>query len=143
MKKMKTHIFSVAILGLLSLVMAIPTLAASKNYSFTMEYRVVNGATHGKFFTLKAGKAKISGKQWQFKADPYAVGPNNVHYELKNKTTGNSFGQVVSKPYAENEKDKKVSGTYSGLGGGNRYYLMIWKVEDDGRDIKGNGSVYN
>ncbi|KPN14811.1 hypothetical protein AKG37_07040 [Bacillus australimaris] len=138
----KSRVFSVVMLVLFSFVMVVPTFAKTNQYSFTMEKRAVNGSDLGKYYTLSKGSAKISGSQWQSKKLPNAKGPNLVYYELRNKTTGNSFGTVTSRPNA-NGSSNKVSGTFKGLGGGNKYYLFVYKIEIDGRHLKGSGKVYN
>ena len=136
---MKTKLFSVIILGLLALVMATPaiTQAASNSYSFTLNYGVVDGSKNGQFYNLKKGTAKLSGKQYQYANDPNPVGPNTIYYQLRNKTSGNSFGTTSARG-----TNTSVSGSFSGLGGGTSYYLYIWRT-DDGRDMKGSGTVSN
>jgi len=139
---MKNKIFTLAIVGLLSLAMAIPTLAASSSYSFTMNYRMVDGAANGQFHSLSAGTAKISGSHYQYASEPNPTGPNVINYQLWNKTSGNNFGIVKSTPTSDGNR-VYFQGSYpTSVGGGTNYYLQIWRV-DDGRDIKGSGSVYN
>lgn len=59
-----------------------------------------------------------------------------------NKTTGNEFGTIETK-VPTGGTTGSVNGTFSGLGGGTNYYLLIWKVEEDGRTIEGSGTVSN
>jgi hypothetical protein len=138
---LKTKLLSIGIIGFLALIMAIPALAASNSYSFTMNYRVVDGSANGQFHTLKSGTASIRGSHYQYSAEPNSVGPNPVNYQLYNKTSGNSFGIVKSTPTTDGSS-KSFSGSYSGLGGGTSYYLFIWRT-DDGRNIKGSGLIFN
>ncbi|MGM0865409.1 MAG: hypothetical protein ACQEWF_12105 [Bacillota bacterium] len=139
---MKSKFFSFAVVCLLALVTAVPTLAASNSFSFSMSYRVVDGSANGQFHNLKSGSAKINGSHRIFSSDSGAVGPNTVYYQLYNKTSGNSFGVVSSTPTKDGLL-KNFSGTYSGLGGGTSYYLLIYKQADDGRNVKGSGTVSN
>lgn len=138
---MKTNFFTLIITCMLLVVLAVPTFAASSKYNFTMNYRVVDGSENGEYHTLSAGKAYIYGTHRQFSSVPNPTGPNTINYQLYNATSGNNFGIVKAIPNSYGE-ETTVSGTYSGLGGGTKYYLFIWRV-DDGRDIKGSGSIYN
>lgn len=116
------------------------SLAASNSYSFTMNYRVVDGSANGQFKKLSKGKAYISGTHKITKSLPGALGPYTLHYQLFNKTSGNSFGTVKSTP---TKSGTSFSGTYSGLGGGTKYYLFIYKIEWDGHTVQGSGKIYN
>lgn len=139
---MKAKILSLVFILMFTMVMAIPTLAASNSYSYTMNFRVVDGSANGKFFNLSQGDAWIEGYQRQYSSDPGAVGPNTIHYQLYNKTSGNSFGDVTS--FAPTDgSNRSFSGKYTGLGGGTSYYLFIWKAADDGRNVDGVGTVSN
>ncbi|MEB2270548.1 hypothetical protein LAV33_09705 [Bacillus safensis] len=138
----KSSVFSVVMLVLFSFAMVVPTFAKTNYYDFTMEYRAVNGADKKRFYELNKGPAKISGEQWELSKLPNANGPNTVYYELRNKSTGKDYGTVTSRPRADG-KVNKVSGKYTGIGGGNKYYLFIYKIERDGRTIKGKGKVSN
>ena len=139
---MKSKIFTFSVVCFLALIMAVPTFAASSKYSFSMSYRYVDGSANGQFHSLSKGTAKIDGLHRQFSADANPTGPNTVHYQLRNKTSGKSYGVVSSTPYSDGSA-KNVSGTYSGIGGGTNYYLVIWKDADDGRNTKGYGTVSN
>ncbi|MFC9596979.1 hypothetical protein ACFY5J_07520 [Peribacillus butanolivorans] len=137
---MKTKIFSFGIVALLSFVMAVPTLAASNSYGFSMSAAVVDGSKNGEYHTLNKGTAKIDGSHYVSSSRPGALTPSKVTYQLWNKTSGNSFGKVTATPDASGSKN--FSGSYSGLGGGSKYYLIIMKG-DDGRTVKGSGKISN
>ncbi|MEI3611086.1 hypothetical protein [Pseudogracilibacillus sp. SO30301A] len=139
---MKNKLFSICLVVIFSVMVATPVLAASNSYSFTMAHRVVDGGKNGQFMRLSKGSASISGSHYQSLAQSGATGPNSVRYTLYNKTSGNSFGTVTSTPTTDGKR-KSFSGSYSGLGGGTKYYLLIWKTYEDGRTIKGSGTVSN
>jgi hypothetical protein len=126
----------------IGMVVAMPALAASNSYSFTMEHRVVDGSNNGQFMSLSKGSASISGSQYQSAALPGATKPQEVNYTLYNKTSGNSFGTVSSTANIDGTSNG-ISGSYSGLGGGTNYYLLIWKTYEDGRTLEGSGTVSN
>lgn len=138
---MKTKLFSFFTVALLFVVTAVPALAASGNYGFTMSLRVVDGSENGQFYTLNKGSATIKGTHAVVSSLPGALGPNPINYQLYNKTSGNSFGIVKATPLANGERTT-VSGTYTGLGGGTSYYLYIWRT-DDGRTVNGSGTISN
>ena len=139
---MKSKLFSIGFTSLLALVVAAPAaFSSSSSYSFTLDNRVVDGSKNGQYHNLSKGSATISGKQHQYSSDPKPVGPNTISYQLWNKSSGNSFGVVKSVPNSDGTSNS-VKGTYSGLGGGSKYYLLIFRT-DDGRNIKGSGTVSN
>lgn len=140
---MKTKLFSVSVICILSIIIAMPSFAfaATNAYSFTMNLRIVDWSKNGQYFKLNKGTAKLSGTHYQYSSDPSPVGPNPITYQLWNKTSGNSFGTIKATPN-KNGTSSSVSGSYSGLGGGTKYYLQIFRV-DDGRNIKGSGKISN
>lgn len=141
MKKKSLTIFTI---GFICFMMLLPSfaLAASSKYSFTMNYRVVDGSANGIYHSLSKGKAYIEGMQRVASKDKgHVPKPYTVNYTLYNKTSGNKFGNVAKTP--PDSGSNAVAGSYSGLGGGTKYYLLIWKTEDDGFNITGDGSVYN
>lgn len=58
---MKSKLFSLFIALIFVLSFTLPTFASSYNYSFTMNYRVVDGSANGQFYYLSSGPAKIEG----------------------------------------------------------------------------------
>lgn len=140
---MKKRLFTMSLVIMFIFTTIAPSVfAASNSYSFTMKHRVVDGSASGKYMKLKKGKATISGSHYQSEERYGAVGPNEVHYTLYNKTSGNSFGTITSTA-PTNGNSQSYSGTFSGLGGGTKYYLLIYKVYEDGRTVKGSGTVSN
>ncbi|WP_349729765.1 hypothetical protein [Peribacillus frigoritolerans] len=137
---MKTKIFSFGLVALLSFVMAVPTLAASSSYSFTMSGMAVDGSRNAEYHTLNKGTAKISGSHYVSSSLSGSGNPSKVTYQLWNKTSGNSFGKVTATPASSGSTN--VSGSFSGLGGGSKYYLIIMKG-DDGKTVKGSGKLSN
>ncbi|MBC1372111.1 hypothetical protein HB847_06975 [Listeria booriae] len=130
-------------------VFSLPLLveAASTSYSFTMDNRVVDGSVTGKYHKLSSGNAYLTGSQYVYSTDSgYAKNPLAIGYELRNKTTRNSFGSffkaVPSRSSAYPTKISKTKFSKS-VGGGTNYYLIIWKGSNDGNNVKGSGTVSN
>lgn len=129
-------------LGLL----AMPVLAKSSSWSMKLSYkcRVVDGSANGKYHSLSAGYAKINGSVYPSYVAPGATTPQTLTFQLKNKTSGNSFGRVTVTPYAKKNKAKSFSSKYDKkVGGGTKYYLFIYRGVEDGRTIIGNGTLAN
>ncbi|MBP1970988.1 hypothetical protein J2Z83_003125 [Virgibacillus natechei] len=139
---MKQKGFTIIILGALLFLFAIPAYAASNSFSFTMEHRVVDGSANGEFMTLSRGSAALSGSHYISSSKSGAGGPNQIAYQLCNQTSGNCFGIIRSTPRDDGLR-RSFNGTYTGLGGGTSYYLMIYRGANDGHTISGSGTVRN
>ncbi|MEB6551428.1 hypothetical protein MXL46_20680 [Heyndrickxia sporothermodurans] len=137
---MKNKIFTIIIMSFITFVAVLPSIsmAATNRWSFTMEFRVVDGSKNGQFMTLSKGTADFEGTHKISSSKQGAVGPNKVNYQLYNKTTGNSFGIITDTP---SKTAHSFWGTFTGLGGGTKYYLFIWRGADDGHTISGSGTV--
>ncbi|WP_242246543.1 hypothetical protein [Bacillus cereus group sp. BfR-BA-01523] len=136
---MKTKIFSIITALTLMTCFAIPTLAASSSYSFKMDYRVVDGSKNKQFHTLSKGSVYINGSAYVYSTDGGAMGPYDVKYTLYRSAWGSdpSYGTV------NGGINKSFSGAYSVDTNSNEYYLFIWKTNDDGQNVKGNGKISN
>ncbi|MFZ3579653.1 hypothetical protein, partial [Virgibacillus sp. DJP39] len=136
------NIFSIGIAVILIMSMSLPALAATNYYDFSLNYRVVNGKDNGEFHSLQSGTAHIDGSMYISSSAEGAVGPNNVKYTLYKDEWGfdPTFGTVdggTPRGYSTN-----FSGSYSGLeSSSSKYYLLIYKVEDDGHNIQGSGEL--
>ncbi|MGW8427490.1 hypothetical protein ACWGJQ_18610 [Peribacillus simplex] len=80
---MKTKLFSVSVICILSIIIAMPSFAfaATNAYSFTMNLLIVDGSKNGQYFNLNKGTAKLSGTHYQYSSDPSPVGPNPITYQ--------------------------------------------------------------
>lgn len=147
MKTKKRVLFNSTIIMLLILSMffigSLTVLAKSSSVSFTMNWdgRYINGKNNGVYHSLSAGGVQIRGTIENTYTRPGAVGPNTITIELWNKTTGNYFGSVKVTPKANSRKS--FSGTFSSVGGGNKYYLIIYRANADGRRMVGNATLSN
>ena len=144
LKMVKNKYIYCIVIILLSLIIAIlPIYAASSGWSFSMDWdgRYVNGSNNGVYHTLNQGGVQITGTVSNTYSRPGALGPYKLYFELLNKTSGNSFGRVTVTPTANGTKN--FSGTFSSVGGGTKYYLVIYRTESDGRKITGSGTLKN
>lgn len=141
---MKGKIFSLLTVIVVIAVMAMPTFASSSNFSFVMKHRVVDGSKNGEYHSLNGGTyPTLSGEMYQDGGFLYNNNlRNNVYVELRNKTSGNSFGAVdLGRPTLDGSS-VDFSETFSKkTGGGSKYYLIVYRIADDGRVMRGSGTL--
>ncbi|MBA3925998.1 hypothetical protein [Listeria rustica] len=149
MRKVSRKVCTGVLILLFVSIFSLPLIvkAASTGYSFTMDKRVVDGSVTGKYHKLSKGNAYLTGSQYIYSADKgYSKKANAIGYELRNKTTRNSFGSFSkalssrSSTYPTKISKTRFSKT---VGGGTQYYLIMWKNDDDGNNVKGSGTVSN
>ncbi len=117
-----------------------PSLAASSLYSFTMNYRVVDGKSNGEFHTLNKGTVYIDGSHVVYSHDPGATSYNDIYYCLIRDRLGpNVKCGSVSFPYSKSPSGKLGTADKDS----SKYYLQIFKIEDDGHNMRGAGTIYN
>lgn len=141
MKKMKQNLMAIATVMATSFAFATMTFAGSSNYSFTLDHRVVDGSDNGTYHSLDKGTAYIDGGHYEYLTDKGALSTyNNITYVLYRSRFGpdKSCGSIECDYYTNpsgkiGTADEKSS----------KYYLQIYKVEDDGHNIKGSGTIYN
>ncbi|WP_176762238.1 hypothetical protein [Eubacterium oxidoreducens] len=115
--------------------------AASSSYSYTMNYRLVDGSKNKQYYTLNGGRIYISGSHHEYSTDKGALKTyNNIYYALYRKRAGADYycGKIIC----------SIKDSPSGIIGigdktSSKYYLQIYKVEDDGHNIKGSGRLKN
>lgn len=120
---------------------AVPTFAASSSYNFTLSHRLVDGSNNNSFHKLDKGSVSIF-ETHQISSSEKGARDNalQLNYQLCNKTSGNCFGTVKATP---KKSRSYVNGTYKGLGGGSKYYLIIYRNRTDGHTNKGSGTLSN
>ncbi|WP_079707688.1 hypothetical protein [Paraliobacillus ryukyuensis] len=134
---MKTKIFTFFTVAVLLSSFALPAFASSSAYSFTMEFRVVNGKNNGIYHSLSSGSPTISGSTSVVSSKPGAFDPYDIKYTLyKDNFFGDTgYGTV------NGGVDKYFTGTFDEVDGGDDYYLLIWRTNDDGNIVEGSGTV--
>ncbi len=147
MKDFKKYLKVSILAGIISIIVLIPVYAATSSWKFSMSTGgcEVNGKKNGVFHKLSKGKVGISGEVYTHSNANGNGGPTNyLNFSLYNKTTGNYFGNVKVKPSGYAFGTKKISGTYSkAVGGGTKYYLVIYRSNSDGTKLSGSGKLKN
>ena len=141
MSKTKQNIFAVlTVIAIVSL-FSIFSYAKSSNYSFNMKYRVVDGKENKEFHSLNKGTVYITGEHYEYSADQGATTNNyDIYYALIrsrlwfDKKCGSVCFSIDEDPSGKLGTADKTS---------EKYYLQIYKVEDDGHNIKGSGTISN
>lgn len=132
---------------IIGITLAVPTYAITFKWSISMSTngRIVDGKKNGVYHKLSYGYVKIKGTIYTHSNKNGNGRPTNeLHFQLYNKSTGNCFGDITKKPsgYAMDYVD--FSGIYpKKVGGGNKYYLAIWRVDSDGTKLSADGSAYH
>ena len=113
--------------------------AASSNYSFRMELRVVNGAANGQFHQLGIGNASLSGTQTLTRTPVGVPVPDAIQYELRlrsgnSSTVIGSFNGGNSSGYVSGNLGRTTVASSS-------YYLIIFRGTNDGWHVTGSGRV--
>lgn len=141
MRKIKQNVLAVATVMVTFFAFGTMTFASSSSYEFTMNYRVVDGKENDTYHSLNKGDVYISGSHYEYSTDKGAVSSHyDIHYVLLRDRFGPDLNcGSITCTYNENpsgkigKADKKSS----------KYYIQVYKVEDDGHNIKGSGTVYN
>lgn len=141
MKKIGQNILAMLTVLVVTLSFVQITYAASSSYSFTMNYRLADGKDNGQYHTLDKGNVDIDGTLIETSTDQGALKTyNDVCYVLFRDCLGpdKECGKMVCKNLQNPSgriglADQKSS----------KYYLQVYKVEDDGHNIAGSGTLYN
>ncbi|MBS4539382.1 hypothetical protein GOQ27_12975 [Clostridium sp. D2Q-11] len=145
---MKRKLLSLSLMVFMLAVMFAPVYAASSTgyWSFTMNYRVVDGDANGEFYDLTAGDMSLSGDVYAYSKDGGAVSsPYTIYFSVKESkdwSIDRSVGSTSRTPSSTLYSSRSVSGSWGEQPAG-KYYLVIYTVEDDGWNTKGSGTLKN
>ena len=119
----------------------VPSFAASSSYHFELNYRIVDGKDNGQFHTLNKGTVYIKGEHFDYNYDPGALkNPYDVSYSLLR----DRFGPDAKCGTATFDHFEDPSGKLGVADkDSSKYYLQVWKGEDDGYNMRGSGEIYN
>lgn len=132
---------SVIIILIVCCVCLLPSFANTSSWSFTMDYRYVNGAENGIYHKMDAGKMSISGKIWIYSKDSwFGKTPNRIKYEVWKSSFGldENVGKGDVIPQLPEGTEVEFSKSFGEQKSG-QYYLVFYKIDDDGYNIKGSG----
>ncbi len=146
-RKMINFISTLLIIFTIGTVLTIPTYAITFKWSLSMSTngRVVDGKKNDVYHKLSYGHVKIKGSVFTVSnKNIHSSQTNKLHFQLYNKTTGNCFGDVTTRPGACKLDKIYFEGIYSKkVGGGNKYYLYVWRTESDGTSLTAEGKAYH
>lgn len=141
--KFKSTLLTGFLTLIMLLVMSIPVLANTSNWSFTMDFRVVDGDGNGVYHEMDAGSMTISGSIWVYSTDQgHNQSTNTVTIEVWKKNTL-WFDDLVGSVSVTPRTDGVSSSFSKNLGSVNSgtYYIFAWKTEDDGFNLKASGKL--
>ena len=121
------------------LAMASPALANNSGYFFIIDHRYVNGSSNGVTHGLDAGNLTISGELWVYQKYVKPVGPHPITIEVwQAGFFDKSICSVTVVPSTTIGKKTSFSKD-CGLVPTAVFFVVGWKVNDDGWDIKTTG----
>lgn len=139
--RIKQNALAVLLVSCLFLSFGVTTYAATSYYGFELNYRVVDGKENGEYHTLNAGTVYISGTHEVYSVDAGVItGTAPLYYVLLKDQVGPDVN-CGSIQCSISESPSGVLGTADK--DSSKYYLQVYKVEDDGYNITGSGKIYN
>jgi hypothetical protein len=124
------------------LLMAMPSFANTATWSFTMNNRYVNGEDNGVLHTMSAGTMTFGGDVWNYAKAAGATGRNTIHLNVYRQgfpTDPLACSTSATAPATLGQKQAFSVGC--GSEPADTYYVVAYKVEDDGWDSKGAGTL--
>ncbi|BCS80445.1 hypothetical protein [Anaerocellum diazotrophicum] len=106
-----------------------------------MDYRYVNGAENGIYHKMDVGKMSAIEKIWIYSKDSwFGETPNRIKYEVWKSSFGldENVGKGDVIPQLPEGTEVDFSKSFGEQKSG-QYYLVFYKIEDDGYNIKGSG----
>ena len=145
MKKTKRYLGASFILAFLFCIISIPAFAATNHFSFTMNRRYISGDDTNTYHILRNGDVFITGSITSVKQNNNYGGssPNPIIMNLYRSQTGPDklCGKVeLGKKTKITFKDKKIGVADQTS---SKYYLVIYKVEQDYWTSTGEGTLFN
>lgn len=139
-QKIASSMFAVFLLG----ATVLPIVSANSSaFTFDLTYRVVDGEANGKSHGLDGGTMTVSGSM-----TPYARGSvynntiNTITVAVYKKTLigSSSVGSVGTNVTASLHSTTSFSKNLGSVSTGT-FYMYISRLEDDGWDVSGSGSL--
>ncbi|WP_338554466.1 hypothetical protein [Paenibacillus sp. KS-LC4] len=139
---MRQKLLSIMFGMILLCVLIAPIASAnSSSFSFDLTFRVVDGAANGKYHKLSKGNLSISGT-----VTPYD-NPNGAPAKINQisiavyKKSGTYVGTANVTPVAKLNTSTSFSQSLGTQSAETEYYLFISRLEDDGWDLSGQGTL--
>jgi hypothetical protein len=117
----------------------IPTSATSKNFSGSLNLRLLDGSKNGVYYTIPAASVSMKGTATVKKNDSLG-GANATYAYLYTGADSGKGTKICSTSFTLSSGSK----TFSASGKttkSSKCYLYFFKVEDDGRDLSLSGTL--
>lgn len=115
------------------------------HWSFTMDHRYVSGADNGVIHAMDEGFVSNVGELWVTSQEPgVVVAPLSVHIEVyrQRPLRDDLICSTVVKPEPQQGDRVRFTEACGAQSAGN-YYVVAWKVEDDGWNLAGSGHLFS
>jgi len=125
-------------------IFAAPAIAATNNWSWTMNYRYVSGESNGVTYTFATGgMMTFAGEVWAFSKD---AGANPAPMQIKNRVYRQGWPTdplacSVDRTPSSMLDEHRTFSTNCGTEPADTYYVVAYTVEDDGWNTKGAGTL--
>lgn len=118
--------------------------AKTESFSGTMNYRVLDGNSNGVYYSFDGNKTlTMSGTVKVYDTTNYGGMPNTTYvccYEKTGSGAGNLICDASVKAYYDGTS-YGFSDTGTTINSSDMYYIMCYKIEDDGFDIEISGTL--
>ena len=135
--------FLIALLTML-LFSSMVVSAKTESFSGTMNYRVLDGSSNGVYYSFDANQTlTLSGTVKVYATTNYGGTPNTTYVCCYEKTGAGSKKLICSasvKAYNDGNA-YEFSGTGTTINTSDKYYIMCYKIEDDGFDVQISGTL--
>lgn len=135
--------FCIALLTML-LFSSMVVSAKTESFSGTMNYRVLDGSSNGVYYSFDGKKTlKMSGTVKVYDTTNYGGTPNTTYvccYEKTGSGSGNLICDASVTAYYDGTS-YSFSDTGTTINTSDKYYIMCYKIEDDGFDVKISGTL--
>ncbi len=119
----------------------IPASAATNSFSGTLNFRLLDGSSNGKYYTISANKKlTMSGSVSCKKCASNITTPNTTYiqcFEGQASGRGETICSTTVKVGLNQVKNFSVSGTPKKT----KCYMYVFKTEDDGYDLSISGTL--
>ena len=144
-KSMKINKSYLCILLLVMLLTSSMTVAAqSETFGGTMYYRVLDGGENGIYYSFMGGKIMtLAGSVRVIDTTNFNGTPNTTYigcYEETGSGSGNLICEDSVRAYYDNT-DYRFYAVGTTINTSDKYYILCYKIEDDGFDIAISGSI--
>jgi len=143
-RAIRQRLAQIAVVVLALLVFAVPAVASTYNWSWTMNYRYVNGGSNGVYYTFSSGGTMtFEGDVWAYSKDAGAnPSPNQITMHVYRQAFPSDV--IACSAYRTPSSTLNVKRSFwknCGTEPADTYYIVAYTAADDGWNTKGSGTL--